>query len=1045
MKTRIFFIIALLCAVAQGAWAQSYITDVMLVGADDDDEAEAYYDYYTSQGWSGFYEDLNNNAGGHYIYLLYKTNRSPGNSGRAITDFYLRVMEHDIAPGSLVHNGRTYSLAGYDGDGEFKSQRGDLNCQAGGYWIHLYYTKDDGDLGGVNNLYFNNNKAGALGENGGGTPCDLNKDAGGDDIFMHFNHIIINKWEDYRSNGFSHKEGKTIYIENEAELAQLAYEVNQGYDVEYTFVLNKDLDMSAHTWTAMGNKDKPFRSNFDGNGHTINGIRQYSMGSYNGFFGYVLGRREIDTRHNLSAGCDYIRNLTLTNCHISGGDLTGGVAGYIKDGMTLENVVYQGDVKGYNHVGGLIGKVEGFKVDALNIWLFDKIAYVKNCLFANGKIAAIGNRGATIGTIGEAVDLSNIYYGDPASDVGNANDVPAYPVTVSVPEDVTISYTSPGSILFNNVIYSPAGTVSFALKYDFTQYVTVKMYGKEMATTEGKYSVTINPATATSYEVSVTTSEITVAGIGTEANPYLITNEAEWNYLANYLNFGQAPNNYSGMYLKLAADIKVTGQTMGTEDHPFRGTFDGDGHTLTLAFGSAESYLNKSCAPFSFIDGATIKNLIIDGSIYSSAMFNSGLACKAIGVGSLIRNCVSGVNIYSNKDNDCRNGGFIGDLNVKKYEDKHTTFEGCAFVGAFQGRRSGSWGGFIGWLNFNMVLEWETVIFTDCLFAPTAVNIGTPIAGVNGAFCSHLTSTDQFITINYNNCYYTKPLQKAGGGKQAYSVATMPANIGAERTDYGFVTAYANGLKCGDSYYVDNSNVIILADNADNSQVINANDGKTCNVILSGRPLYKDGGWNTLCLPFDLELSGSPLDGDGVKVRTLSSSTVWNGTLTLRFAKMGDNAVLKAGVPYLIKWDNVNTTLTEAQLVFKGVTIKSGLNNTATEQAQFVGTFNAIDNQTASDMGAYVLKSDGAWYRIGNDTEEHRRAYIPACRGYLLLSGNSGVRRLSMVWDDTATGMKPVRAADSQDTEGRIFDLGGRQVKNPSRGIFVINGKKVKK
>ena len=543
----------------------------------------------------------------------------------------------------------------------------------------------------------------------------------------------------------------------------------------------------------------------------------------------------------------------------------------------------------------------------------------------------------------------------------------------------------------------------------------------------------------------MTTSEITVAGIGTEADPYLITNEAEWNYLANYLNNGQAPNDYSGMFLKLAADIKVTNQTMGTSDNPFRGTFDGDGHTLTLAFGSAKSYLNKSCAPFYAIDGATIKDLIIDGSIYSSAKFNGGLACKAIGVASLIKNCVSGVNIYSNKDNDCSNGGFIGELNIKNYEDKHITFEGCAFVGAFQGTRAGSWGGIVGGINFYMVLAREPVIFTDCLFAPTTVNIGAPISGVNGAFCSHLTNTDKIITISYNNCYYTQPLQNAGSGKQAYSVATMPANIGAERTDYGFVTAYANGLKCGDSYYVDNSDVIILAADADNSQIINANDGKTCNVILSGRPLYKDGGWNTLCLPFDLELSGSPLDGDGVKVRTLSGSTVWNGTLTLRFAKMGDNAVLKAGVPYLIKWDNVQTTLTEAQLVFNDVTIKSGLNNSSTEQAQFVGTFNAIDNQKASDMGAYVLKSDGAWYRIGNDTEEHRRAYIPACRGYLLLSGNNAVRRLSMAWDDTATDMKEVRAADAQDVEHRIFDLSGRQVNNHRHGIFIINGKKVKK
>ena len=56
-------------------------------------------------------------------------------------------------------------------------------------------------------------------------------------------------------------------------------------------------------------------------------------------------------------------------------------------------------------------------------------------------------------------------------------------------------------------------------------------------------------------------------------------------------------------------------------------------------------------------------------------------------------------------------------------------------------------------------------------------------------------------------------------------------------------------------------------------------------MTLSGRTLYKDGRWNTLCLPFDVTISGSPLDGDGVDVRTLSSSEFNNsdGTLTLDF------------------------------------------------------------------------------------------------------------------------------------------------------------------
>ena len=44
-----------------------------------------------------------------------------------------------------------------------------------------------------------------------------------------------------------------------------------------------------------------------------------------------------------------------------------------------------------------------------------------------------------------------------------------------------------------------------------------------------------------------------------------------------------------------------------------------------------------------------------------------------------------------------------------------------------------------------------------------------------------------------------------------------------------------------------------LADNAtDNSTTISNNNGETGSVKLEDRTLYKDGDWNTLCLPFDV-------------------------------------------------------------------------------------------------------------------------------------------------------------------------------------------------
>jgi hypothetical protein len=36
-------------------------------------------------------------------------------------------------------------------------------------------------------------------------------------------------------------------------------------------------------------------------------------------------------------------------------------------------------------------------------------------------------------------------------------------------------------------------------------------------------------------------------------------------------------------------------------------------------------------------------------------------------------------------------------------------------------------------------------------------------------------------------------------------------------------------------------------------------------VMLTGRKLYKDDSWNTLCLPFDVVLEGSALDGATLK------------------------------------------------------------------------------------------------------------------------------------------------------------------------------------
>ena len=91
------------------------------------------------------------------------------------------------------------------------------------------------------------------------------------------------------------------------------------------------------------------------------------------------------------------------------------------------------------------------------------------------------------------------------------------------------------------------------------------------------------------------------------------------------------------------------------------------------------------------------------------------------------------------------------------------------------------------------------------------------------------------------------------------------------------------------------------------------------------RTLYKDGDFNTLCLPFDLSaeaLAASPIAGcelyEFVGAKVLGSSQ-----LDIEMRRTND---LVAGVPYLLKWPNTSEVISE--LVFQNVTITKSKGDT---------------------------------------------------------------------------------------------------------------------
>ena len=133
-------------------------------------------------------------------------------------------------------------------------------------------------------------------------------------------------------------------------------------------------------------------------------------------------------------------------------------------------------------------------------------------------------------------------------------------------------------------------------------------------------------------------------GKGIEDTPFIVSSTDDWNTFADYVNSGYA---FSGNFVKLGDDISVSTMAGTSDANSFQGIFDGDGQTLTFTKGtSAEPFAEEYCAPFRHVKNATIKNLHVAGTIYTSAKKAAGFVGESHGALTLT-GCISSVNINS--------------------------------------------------------------------------------------------------------------------------------------------------------------------------------------------------------------------------------------------------------------------------------------------------------------------------------------------------------------------------------------------------------------
>ena len=172
---------------------------------------------------------------------------------------------------------------------------------------------------------------------------------------------------------------------------------------------------------------------------------------------------------------------------------------------------------------------------------------------------------------------------------------------------------------------------------------------------------------------------------------------------------------------------------------------------------------------------------------------------------------------------------------------------------------------------------------------------------------------------------------------------------------------------------------LALVNNGDNNTATistAAASGKKCDVTLTDRILYKDGEWNTICLPFDVTLANSPLAGATAK--TLDDATMTGTTVSLTFGS--EVSRLEAGVPYIIKWEGDGTDNIENP-VFNGVTVvnRSDAERTiekAGGKVKFIGYYDAFTINTPAN--------DDIYYMTAGNTLKHtgKERTLKACRAY---------------------------------------------------------------
>lgn len=177
-------------------------------------------------------------------------------------------------------------------------------------------------------------------------------------------------------------------------------------------------------------------------------------------------------------------------------------------------------------------------------------------------------------------------------------------------------------------------------------------------------------------------------------------------------------------------------------------------------------------------------------------------------------------------------------------------------------------------------------------------------------------------------------------------------------------------------------------------------------------------------------------DGDGVKDETVIESFVMK------------SGVLNANYPYLIRAKEVGEkTITVSDATLYATEEVSIDCSSVFDTYTFTGTYSRMSSEELPQGEGYYTLNDGVWLPVDEGSS------LGAFRFYLEVDSRNGstmanarsirMRVMNENGDEEgATGIDETQLS-MDETSTAIYDLQGRRVENPTKGIYVVNGKKV--